>query len=427
MRILFLTVANKSHLHIATPLAWALRTAGHEVCLASQPDLADTISSTGLTGVAVGRLEDVQLTTQMSDAEPELEPAPATPADPQRGNPLQSDYAADDPCGEFESLVANLLPVMSPDSVFDDLVGFARRWQPDLVIWDMLTYAGPVAARACGAAHARLVLATDGIGQLRSAVVQRKAETGADPLRDWLQPKLERYGCEFAEDVAVGQWTIDPMPSWTWHPTGVDFLPVRHVPFNGPAMAPDWLFDKPTRRRVCLTLGNSHRDAGRVEASAADLLEAVADLDVEVIATLSAEQLGAGSSLPDNIRAVEFVPLNLLLPTCAAMVHHGGAGTFWAGVEHGIPQLIMPSNWWSEKWFGPVAMANGVQERGAGIYVADSDRLSAAALRKSLLRVLDDPAFTENAAQLRKEALQMPTPNDIVPVLEKLTAQHRDR
>jgi glycosyltransferase (activator-dependent family) len=425
MRILFLTVPDKSHLYVAAPLASALRTAGHEVCVASQPGLADVITPSGLTGVAVGQPPDVRLTQQMNEAEPEPEPA-ATPDPASWRKPMQSEYVQDDPAAEFEALVTNLYPVMSPDPVFDDLVGFARCWQPDLLIWDMLTYAGPVAARACGAAHARLILATDGVGQLRGNFLRRRTDPDHDPMRDWLQPKLDRYGGgEFAEDVALGERSIDTMPPWTYHPDGVPYVPMRHLAFNGPAMAPSWLYEPPTRPRVCVTLGNSHRDAGRTEASADELLAAVADLDVEVVATFGAGQLESSSTLPDNIRTVDFVPLNVLLPTCSAIIHHGGAGTFAAAVEHGVPQLIVPSSWWSERWYGPVAMANGLEDRGAGRYVTDSDYLTAAGLRSELETVLSDPSFVVNAEQLRKETMEMPTPNDVVPELERLTAQHR--
>lgn len=428
MRVLFVTIADRSHLYIAAPLAWAMRTAGHEVCVASQPELAEVIQATGLTGVAVGQARTGDLTTRMNAAEPDERPhAPIVASPRDAGNPTQPDYARDDPYGELTSIVDDLLPVMNPDDVFDDLANFACGWKPDLVIWDMLAYAGPVAARACGAAHARLVLASDGMGQLRCRLADRWGDGGDDPMRSWLAPKLARFDCDFDEDTVLGQWIIDLMPSWIWHPNVVRYVPMRHVPFNGAAMAPRWLFDEPPScPRVCITLGNSHRDAGRVEASAQILLDAVSGLDIDAIATLTETQLGS-SALPCNTRAVGFVPLNSLLPTCAAVIHHGGAGTFAGALASGVPQLIVPSAWWGEKWYGPVAMANGLEERGAGIYVADSDRLTVDSLRANLVRVLEEPSFAANASQLRRELTQMPTPNEVVPVLERLTDQYRSR
>ncbi|MGW1290379.1 activator-dependent family glycosyltransferase, partial [Streptomyces sp. NPDC002586] len=54
MRILFATFAVKTHLHPQIPIAWALRAAGHDVRVASQPDLAPDITGAGLTAVPVG-------------------------------------------------------------------------------------------------------------------------------------------------------------------------------------------------------------------------------------------------------------------------------------------------------------------------------------------------------------------------------------
>ncbi|MEV4258129.1 nucleotide disphospho-sugar-binding domain-containing protein, partial [Spirillospora sp. NPDC049652] len=274
------------------------------------------------------------------------------------------------------------------------------------------------------AAHARLLFGTDGYVQLRTAALRQRP--GADPMRSWLEPLLARYGCDFGEDVITGDWTVDTQPPWMWRPEGARHLMVRPTPFNGPSIVPAWVREEPGRPRVCLTLGVSHRGNDTAEASAADLFEAVADLDVEVVATLNAEQVG-DTPVPDNVRVVDFVPLNALLPTCAAVVHHGGNGASGAAYEHGVPQLVVPGSYWSEKWFGPLAIANGVEEQGAGLYVADSDALTGGALRKALDRVLSEPSFARNAERLSREILTVPAPRDIVPSLERLTEVHRDR
>jgi UDP:flavonoid glycosyltransferase YjiC (YdhE family) len=46
--------------------------------------------------------------------------------------------------------------------------------------------------------------------------------------------------------------------------------------------------------------------------------------------------------LPPSVRHFDFVPLSVLLPQAAALVHHGGIGTLSQGLAAGIPQLIMP-------------------------------------------------------------------------------------
>jgi glycosyltransferase (activator-dependent family) len=425
MRVLFLTCLNKSHLYAMTPLAWALQIAGHSVRVASQPDLADDVARTGFTPVPVG--DPLNLNAKLGDAQPQ--PAAERRAPAEIVKPVQSAFP-EDPHAHLSEIGRGFFPMICPDRMFDDLVDVATNWRPDLVIWNTLAFAGPVAALACGAAHARLLFGADGLAQIRTAFHRQRAEHAGepldDPLEEWLAPKLDRIGEKFAEDVVLGQWTMDPMPSWVPHPqTDVHYVPMRHVPYNGPGAVPAWASRPADRRRIVVTLGTSHRESHGIEVPVSELLDGVADLDVEVIATFDRGQMGRLTSVPDNVRVVDFVPLNAVLPTCSAIVHHGGTQTFASALEHGVPQLIAPSTYWTERWWGPVAEANGLEARGAGLWVGDSDTLTAQSLRAGLVRVLDDPSFAAQAAAVRAERLGTPTPNELVHQLEKLTVQRR--
>ncbi|MDI1461447.1 DUF1205 domain-containing protein [Catellatospora sp. KI3] len=333
--------------------------------------------------------------------------------------PLQQEFSNDNPLVRLTRATWGF-KLFSTDQMIDDLIAFMRDWEPDLVIWDQMVYAAPVAAQVVGAAHARMMMGPDGITQLRGAIGDEP-----DPLREWLAPVLARYGHEFTEHTASGHWTIEPMPPWQWRPAGPHYLPLRHIPFNPPAALPGWLSEPQTRQRICLTLGSSHRDGRGREAPAAELLAAVAEVDAEVIATFNAKQLESVPSIPDNVRIVDFVPLGALLPSCAAIVHHGGAGTFATAVECGTPQLIIPGTHWGFQWWGPLAHANGLQQQGAGLFVADADHLTPEALTQDLNRVLTDQSFRDNALRLRTEVMGLPTPNDVVPALERLTREYR--
>ncbi|MFE9656599.1 activator-dependent family glycosyltransferase [Micromonospora sp. NPDC006431] len=427
MRILFLTCASRTHLYAMAPLAWALQTAGHHVRVASQPDpsglTVEDVAHTGLTAVSIG--DEIDVSAMMADAVAATTPQAAidSPYEQQRKS-VQDDYVAADPHHELDLLARYHFTGFNPDSVIDGAVRFARTWKPDLVIWDGMTmaFSGPVAAQASGAAHARLLISTDALVQLRTAA--REKNPDRDPIRDSLQPILDRFSLDFDEEMVLGQWTINAMPPWTWQPPGMDYLMMRPIPFNGPSVVPEWLQEEPERRRVCLTLGLSFRELS-AGASITELIEAVAGLDVEVVLTLSKEQLASLPSVPENVRPVHFVPMTALLPTCSAIVHHGGLGTFTTALEHGVPQLLVPGKFGNDKFWGPVAVANGLEEQGAGAYVSDPGRLTAAGLRGHLLRVLNDPAFARNAARLSAEAAELPTPNDIVPDLEKLTLERR--
>jgi glycosyltransferase (activator-dependent family) len=420
MRVLVTTSAVNSHLNNLVPIAWALRTAGHEVCVASQPNLAEAIKNSGLTAVSVG--ESMATPRGLPDASDTPFGLGYDIAE-MRPEKLTLDYVR----GALTAYTTVVCEYMAPQTMLDDLVTFARAWKPDLVVWDGHNYAGPVLARRVGAAHVRILPAPDHWARMRALYRELAAgesadgEPGVDPVAAYLTGKLRDRDGEFTEDLAVGHTTIDPLPSWLGFPLDVDYTPVRHVPYNGPTVIPSWLRKPPKRRRVCLTLGQTRRSlgvpgrAGGEDVAVADLLQGVAALDVEVIATLSADQLPPGTKIPDNVRLFDFVPLNALLPSCSAIVHYGGMGTVGASVVHGVPQLGIPGNIWGE-----AGVMRQLAAQGIGL-LADGSTLV-----EQLARLLDDPSFREAAGQAQKDMLSRPSPRDLVPGLEELTARHRD-
>ncbi|MFD2472103.1 activator-dependent family glycosyltransferase [Amycolatopsis silviterrae] len=418
MKVLFTTFAASAHLYNLVPMAWALRAAGHDVRVAAQPDLTDAIVGSGLPAVPVGPALDLGGLSRAAQERPANTTVFGSEFDitETREDRLTLDYVR----GVFSTWRSIGLEKLARDAVLDDLVGFARSWQPDLVVWDALTYMGPIAARACGAAHVRMLFGLDHWARMRGLFTELGGAGGEDPMAEWLSGKLERYGCVFDEELVLGQRTLDPLPPWTRFPVGVDYLPVRHVPYNGPSTVPSWLSEPPSRRRVCVTLGLSRRDLwGTDQFSVSDLFDAVAGLDVEVVATLTARQAESAPAVPDNVRLFDFVPLDALLPTCAAVVHHGGAGTLGNAVVYGVPQLVIPGNLWDK-----AGLADLLAGQGAGL-VLDHEQVTADRLRAQLLRLLDEPSFATSAEKTRAQVLETPAPARIVPELERLAGvQH---
>ncbi|WFE24185.1 activator-dependent family glycosyltransferase [Solwaraspora sp. WMMD937] len=432
MRVLFTVFAAKPHFYNLVPLAWSLQAAGHEVRIASQPDLAEIIAATGLTAVPVGSELDMVTAFQSgtddgSGGAPWQRLTGLSELDPAR---LTWNYVL----GVFTVGCSMEYEYLAGQAVTDDLVEFARGWQPDLVIWDALTFAGAIAARASGAAHARILFGQDYVFRMyadyRAMLDRQPPECRDDPVSDWLAGRLARYGCSYEQyqdlELMTGQWTIDPTPAWMRLPLDLPYLPMRYVPFNGPTSVPGWVLAPPARPRVCLSLGVSGRELfGGDQLSrsdlttVSDLLDALADFDVEVVATLNAEQLASVDRLPDNVRVVDFVPLNELLPSCSAVIHHGGFGTTGNVLAHGVPGIVIPAPWWDA-----ARLAQHLQGRGAG-FLLDHDELSRAALRDRLARLLTDPQIADHAAQVRAELLDAPSPHELVPQLERLTARHR--
>ncbi|MER6173024.1 activator-dependent family glycosyltransferase [Streptosporangium sp. NPDC001681] len=416
MRVLFVTIPEKTIFLPSVPLAWALRTAGHEVRVASQPSFADVITQAGLTAVPVGRDADFWWDVK-------LDPALLEQA---RGGLPMPWAVAEDPTGATgesmtEAYRGTVQYEQKPHNfpLIAGLVNFAREWRPDLIIWEPFTSAGGIAAKACGAAHARLLWSADVFGATREHFL-RLQETPVDPLGEWLAGYGRKYGFEFTEDMVTGQFTIHQLPP----PIGVTAaglhnVHMRYVAYGGPAAVPKWLWAPPEKPRVALTLGTTATDVfSGYAANVQDILDALADLDIEVVATIAEAEQKKLARVPANARLVSFVPLHALVPTCSAVIHHGGAGTLSTVALHGVPQLALPYH-----FEGPL-LGRTLTEHGAGLAIP-SALGTGRAVREALLRLLDEPAFRKRAEDLRDEMHDLPTPNELVPQLEELVAKYR--
>ncbi|QTE01597.1 activator-dependent family glycosyltransferase [Streptomyces cyanogenus] len=416
MRVLFAVFPAAAHVHPIVPLAWALQNAGHDVRVAIHPDAVGLVTEAGLAAVPLGARHKLAGVVEFNSNLDLLDSLDDT---------LSLDTEDDSARWETQwEVMRNVLLVYQP--VLPDLVDFVQDWKPDLVVWDPFCVPAAVAARVGGAAQARFLWGRDNIGWLRAKSLEQLAARGAGPADDPLVPlmsdMLAPYGLEYEEEFLTGQWTIDPMPQGMRLPLDLPYTGVRRVPYNGTAALPAWVHQRPERPRVVLTLGIGGRGRQLFRQSGVsfpEVVEAVAGLDVELVATVGAAEREAVGTTPDNIRLIEYMPLNHLLPTCSAIIHHGGGGTFAAAVAHQVPQLVTPMPFWGE-----AATAQYVADNGAGL-VIDSSQFTPDALRKSLTRLLDDRSFRDGAAALYQEMQAAPSPGDLVPVLEELTARHR--
>lgn len=417
MRVLFVTLPARTHLYNQVSLAWAMAGAGHEVCVASPPEQAEETQRIGLPAVGVGPRLDLTEKLQAMQEFPDFHHTGIwTDIGETRPERMTWDFVA--------NIVTNMAYInqsVNNDMVIDDMYEFAKSWQPDLVIWDPMMFSGGIVARAVGAAHARLMWGLDLMGRLRNVFLgfqHTASDMWQDPMRGWLEPTMQRLGSDFSEELLTGVWTIDQMPPFMRIPLDLHVLPMRFTPYNGPAPIQHWALAKPERPRICVSLGLTDRETGeKPDDPLSAIFEAVSDLDVEVIATLDEFQLQSVPNIPDNVRAVDFAPLRTLLPTCSAIVHHGGGGTFGNALLHGVPQLVVPDNVWDTTLTG-----KHIADRGVGL-CAPPGEYSAVVLRKHLVALLEEPSYRKNADEVRAEALATPGPNEVVQQLEKLVAE----
>ncbi|MEU0677003.1 activator-dependent family glycosyltransferase [Streptomyces sp. NPDC006172] len=413
MRILFTAFPATAHVHPLVPLAWALQNAGHEVRVAIHPDTVHLVTEAGLPAVPLGSSETLAGAAKWNDNFEMLS---------QLSDALFLDT---DDAPQWERQWQGLCGMLgSFTPMVDDLVEFCRGWQPDLVVWDPFCVAAGVAARVTGAAHARFLWGQDNIGWLRAKSLEAGAgrDGAQDPVDALMAPMLERYGLEYSEDLLLGQFTIDPMPQALRLPLDVEYAPIRRVSYNGNTVAPAWVHRRPEKPRVLLTLGMGGRGRQLFDAAGVSfprVVDALAELDIEVVATLHKAMLDTVTSVPDNVRLTEYVPLAQVLPSCSAVIHHGGGGTFAAAAAAAVPQLVVPMPMWGES-----ITARFVADRGAGVVVG-TEEFDTALLSKQITRLLTEPEFRAGARELRAELNQAPGPAEFVPVLERLIARHR--
>ncbi|MFJ9967580.1 glycosyltransferase [Streptomyces avermitilis] len=112
---------------------------------------------------------------------------------------------------------------------------------------------------------------------------------------------------------------------------------------------------------------------------------------------------------------VEFVPLHVIIPSCSAVVHHGGVNAVLDSIVHEVPQLMVSRIVTDIGERGPRrerARRRAVELRG------EPGELSGEGIRERLVRLLDEPAFREGAGRLSEELLAQPSPGEVVRELE---------
>ncbi|MDT0616520.1 activator-dependent family glycosyltransferase [Streptomyces lancefieldiae] len=429
--MLFATIPWKTHFYPMVPLAWALRSAGHDVRVASEPEFLDTITEAGLTAVPVGSGETVEERIRRIRGE-DVSGAPAAPFSKnslyELGKAPRQSLSWEEISWIYNHVVVPQTWLLN-DEMVDDLVTYCRSWQPDLVLCDVLTCSGAVAADVVGAAHGRLLFWFDLTLRMRQDFLraQERQPPGdrADMLRDWFAEWTRKYGRDFGEELITGDFEINVMPERYRLQPHEQTLSQRYVQYNGRSVVPSWLCEAPRSPRVLVTFGLSSRQwepemPTVSEKQVQDILDSLADLDIELVLTLSSEERERIHRIPRNTRVVDFVPLDIIVPTCSAVVHHGGTGSFHGPLVHGVPQIVIECS------VDAPAKRTVLREAGAGMSIAP-DEVTGPRVKECLTRLLEDNAFRVGAERLRQEALAQPTPNALVAELERVTAEHRAR
>jgi UDP:flavonoid glycosyltransferase YjiC (YdhE family) len=398
MRILFATAPGYGLTLPLVPLAWAARAAGHEVLLATTSEMATVAPAAGLAVHDVYPQRDVWgdlMRRVMSGGEPDEDLPEEYRLAAKAGNPF----------GLFTVTMT------------EGTVAAGRAFGADLVAHPSDHAAGMLTAAALGVPALEVGnriswsmrdvdwrAGHDGFGDsaINDLVRERLGIRGTPVPLARIDPRPPSMGGLGADEVTHDE--RDGAPWW----------PMRFVPYNGGTVVPEWALHRPERPappRVAVTLGTVVPALSGV-SSLAVVLEALGGMDVEVVLAAGTADLSELGTLPENVRSVGYLPLSSFVPTCAAIVHHGGSGTTAAPLFYGVPQLVLPS-------FADNPMAaDRVVRRGVGLS-HDPATLDAATLRASLGRLLTEETFRTAAGEVRAEMATQPSPAAVV---EQVTA-----
>ncbi|RBM23382.1 glycosyltransferase [Prauserella sp. PE36] len=393
MRVLLVSAPLLGHAFPLVPLARALRAAGHDVLVATGgPALA--VRDAGIDVAEVGSsVRFGRSALRIALTRPRL--------------------AMAETAGEGGLEFVSRLFAAVGEHMAGEVLSLAGNWKPDLVVHEPLAAAGALAAARQGVPSVVHDTSLYDGADLTAATVSRMGHSPPPPMAvlRTAPPSLAVFGEQgsfapvFAEpeqgpaDRPQGHLRCAERTEGGLGGTSAAELPLRPVPFSGEGPVPEELRRRPDAPRILVSRSTVAGPGGARTMAA--VARVAAHVDAEFVLVRPPERL-ARRPLPPNVRVTGWVPIPEILPTCSAIVHHGGAGTLLAALAAGVPQLIEPGA-------GDRARhARLVAERGAGLASSAKDVTSAL-----LTTLVTDPALAEAAAEVQREIAAMPSPQTV--------------
>jgi UDP:flavonoid glycosyltransferase YjiC (YdhE family) len=352
-RILAYTSPARGHLYPLVPILDELAARGHEIAVRTLGSQLELLRERGFSAAPISsRIEEL----------------------------VHDDYKARTPQARLRRGVAKFGERATLE--IPDLRDAIEAERPDALLVDCMTWGASAAAEAWGGAWAQwfpyplplpapgvppfgpgLKPASGPLGRLRDAALRplligsmqktflppvnsARAAVGARPLDSisemFTVPPLLLYMTAEPFEYPRSEWPecVRMVGPCCWDP---------------PAEPPAWL-NEITRPIVLVSTSSEFQDDGRLVTTA---LEALADEDVQVVATVPAAELPSGA-LPANARVEPFVAHAPILARAACAVTHGGAGVTQKALAAGVPVCVVP--------FGrdQLEVARRVEVAGAG-------------------------------------------------------------
>jgi UDP:flavonoid glycosyltransferase YjiC (YdhE family) len=375
MRVLFVAGGSGGVIFAVTPLALAARNAGHDVLVATPENTVPTVTSTGLPALAV--TDKTMMDFMFTDR---LGTALTLPLDPHERLVFNG--------RGFGRFAASSLSVLTE---------LAEDWRADVVVGGALSFAAPLIASKLGVPHVKHAI---DMGEPRVIDLAAAAELG---------PELEALGLE---DMPGSDLFVDICPPSLRRSTA-DCQSMRYIPVSSPRQVQPWMYRRGARPRVLVTAGSRVTKDYDFDVLKG-LVDKVSKLDVELLVAAPDDIADDLRPLPDNVFA-GWIPLDVVIRTMDLLVHHAGGNTMLTAMANGVPQVLIP-------YLPNVAdYANRLSTFGAARTI-EPGQDNAEAIVEAATEILGDPSYRERAQEIAEENASLPTPAEVVGVVEKLVA-----
>ena len=377
MRVIVSCVPQTGHILPLLPLAQAFAAQGDDVVVASGPDAEEAVASRGLEFRRVG---------------PDFGSWYGTLRARTRGVPGDGL----DPSRVLAYFVPRLFGEVGMALMLDELLELSRQLRPSLLVFDPYLFAAPLVAALTGT-HA----VQHSIGPLVGPDVLDLVADAVSPIwREFGRETPPAAGVYSGTTLTICPSSLDPAADGL---QGAEPLRPVPLPLVDPPALRTALAD-PERPLVYLTLGtfsNNAVDLFRL------VLTALEDEPVSVLATIGRDNDPADlEPVPGNARVEQFLPQAELLPHCAAVVHHAGAGTSFGVLAHGLPSLALPQS------ADNFVIATRLAEAGVAHRLLPGEVTTAAVLA-GLRSVLGASQYRQRARELAGEIAAMPSHEEV--------------
>jgi hypothetical protein len=370
MKILAVATPGAGHVNPMMPLIEAFLAQGDEITMAAGDDPGGVVARTGASFRVAGRGEMDWFSDLQSRV---LHGLPGDGLAPERIN---------------HYFVPRLFAEIATPDMIDDVVAMGRELGPELVLFETYAFAGPLAAE---------VLGVPGVHLLISPMLPHEVMALADDAVSPVWRSFDRFTPGYAGLYRGTTIEITPPSLEEQTVPGGETMAMRPAPLPATRLTAS---DPPC---VYLTLGTMF---GNTEVFRT-VLAGLEGEDVEVVVTVGADNdPEALAPVPANARVERYIPQAELLPRCSVVVHHGGSGTMYGSLAHGIPQVVLPQ--------GADNFVNGrlLARCGAGVPIGP-DELDTDAVRDAVLLMLGDPSYGDTARRLANELADLPEPGEV--------------